>query len=46
MGLHAGWFGMSPSVLRKVDIKEGKVDKTMLEQSGGVPWVSNSGKPH
>lgn len=46
MGLHAGWFGMSPSVLCEVAAKEGKVNKTMLEEGGAVPWVRNAGKPH
>lgn len=36
---------MSSSVSCKVDVKEGEVDKTMLEEGGGVPWVSNDGRP-
>jgi len=36
---------MSPSELCKVDVKEGKVDKTKLGEGGSAPWVSNAGKP-
>lgn len=37
---------MFPCGPHEMDVEEQRVDMAVLEEGGGVPWVSRAGKPH